>query len=210
MGDGGPLPLVDGDAVILAGGRSSRMGTDKALLEVGGVSLLERLISELRRVFRRVHLSIDPARPYPRIDAPRIPDLIAGRGPLEGVRAALESLRAPALFAAVDLPVFSPYLAQALWTEGTAEGRRGAVPRWAGGLEPAFAVYGPDLLEKIRGFLDEGQRELRRIAALPGVLVLDLEDERTRRRIFPGSPPDPGKLFRNLNTPADLRTFREI
>ncbi len=201
---------IDGDAVVLAGGRSRRMGTDKALIEVDGVSLLERMVKTLERHFARVHISIDPSRPYPTAAVPGIPDARPGAGPLEGVRAALDRLRAPALFAAVDLPHVSRELVIALWREGTLPGRRGAVPRWAGGLEPAFAVYGPRLLDDLEALLARGPGGLREIADLPGVAVLDLEDAEVRRRVFPGGAPDLRALFRNLNTPEDLAALPGI
>jgi molybdopterin-guanine dinucleotide biosynthesis protein A len=183
------------------------MGTDKVLLRVEGLPLLERALAALRAVFRRVHVSIDPSRPYPEIPADRIPDGSPGLGPLEGVRASLERLGAPTLFVAVDVPWISPELARALWREGTAPGRRGAVPKWAGGVEPAFALYGPELLAEIGGLLESGRRDLRQLASLRGVALLDLEEPETRARIFPGKAPPPSDLFRNLNTPADLRAL---
>jgi molybdopterin-guanine dinucleotide biosynthesis protein A len=184
------------------------MGTDKALIEVDGVSLLARMVGILGRIFARVHLSIDPARTYPAIPASRIPDERAGAGPLEGVRAALAHLGAPALFAAVDLPAVSAELAAALWEAGTFPGRRGAVPRWEGGIEPAFAVYGPGLLPEVEALLAGRDGRFRDLAGLSGVTVIDLADPPTRARIFAGAAPDPADLFRNLNTPEDLGTWR--
>ena len=198
---------IEGDAVVLAGGRSRRMGADKALLEIDGVSLLARMVGVLGRIFARVHLSIDPARTYPAIPASPIPDARPGAGPLEGVRAALAHLGAPALFAAVDLPWVSAELAAALWEAGTLPGRRGAVPRWERGIEPAFAVYGPGLLTEIVALLARGGGRFQDLAGLPGVEVLDLADPRTRARIFAGAAPDLADLFRNLNTPEDLSAF---
>jgi molybdopterin-guanine dinucleotide biosynthesis protein A len=166
------------------------------------------MVGILGRIFARVHLSIDPARTYPAIPASRIPDARAGAGPLEGVRAALAHLGAPALFAAVDLPAVSVELAAALWEAGTLPGRRGAVPRWEGGIEPAFAVYGPGLLPEVEALLGRGVGRFRDLAGMSGVEVLDLADPRTRARIFAGAAPDPAVLFRNLNTPEDLGGLR--
>jgi len=182
------------------------MGSDKALLTIDGKTLLDRAVEGLRAVFRRVHVSVDPKRPYRLPGVGVIPDGAPGLGPLEGVRASLAALGAPALFAAVDLAHVSAPLARTLWQEASAPGRRGAVPRWSGGLEPAFAVYSPGLLEDIRAALDRGQRDLRRLAALRGVKVLDLESAEGRKVLPPGSPP-PAALFRNLNAPEDLESL---
>jgi len=204
MSEAAPATPLDADAVILTGGASTRMGRDKALVEFGGEPLLARALRSLRQLFARVHLSIDPRRPYPGFAVPSIPDATPGLGPLEGVRASLASLGAPALFAAVDVAEISAPLARALWAEGAAAGRRGAVPRWRGGLEPAFAVYGPPLLPEIARLLASGRRDLRQLAGLRGVKVLDLDAPRTLGAVFPDRPPDLEALFRNLNRPADI------
>ena len=75
-------PAINGDAVILTGGQSTRLGTDKALVRLGGETLLERMVKILGRIFSRVHLSIDPRRPYPWIGIPQIPDSHPGLGSL--------------------------------------------------------------------------------------------------------------------------------
>jgi len=208
MPDSSSRPLIEGDAVILTGGGSTRMGADKALIRVDGVTLLERAVGLLAGIFTGVHLSIDPRRPYSWLQVPRIPDSRPDLGPLEGVRAALERIRRPALFAAVDLPGISRELALGLWSAGTMPGSRGAVPRWARGLEPALAVYTPSLLPEIGQLIRMGSRGLKALGGLPGVHILDLEVEEVRRSIFRCSPPPPAALFRNLNTPEDVSRFQ--
>ena len=207
--------LIDGDAVILSGGGSTRMGTDKALVRIGGLTLIERAAAALGSIFSRVSVSIDPSRPYPSLRLPQIPDAVRGRGPIEGVRASLERLQAPVFFAAVDLATSSGRpgwagLARALWLEGAKPGRRGAVPRWAGGIEPAMALYTPSLLPDITHFVAGGRRSLRGLASLPGVTLLDLEEEGVRRAVFPEGAPPLAALFRNLNSPEDVRDLGEI
>jgi molybdopterin-guanine dinucleotide biosynthesis protein A len=88
---------------VLAGGRSSRMGTDKALLQLAGKPLIERAVEKLRPICAEVHiLSGDSVlEPY----APLVPDIHPGCGPIGGMEAALErSSHAWNLFLAVDMP----------------------------------------------------------------------------------------------------------
>ncbi len=200
---------IDGDAVVLAGGQSLRMGRDKAQVVLDGKTLVERLVEALRGVFRRVHVSIDPARPLQGCSVAEIRDSRPGLGPLEGVRASLEALGAPALFVAVDMPLFWPPLARGLWEEAAAAGSgcRGAVPRWSGGVEPAFAVYTPALVADIERLMAAERRALHQLAALPGVEVLDLDRAEVRSRLLGPGAPAVEAIFRNLNTPEDVAAF---
>ncbi len=202
---------IDGDAVVLAGGESRRMGRDKAKIVLDGKTLVERLIEGLRGVFRRVHLSVDPTRPLSGGLAPEIRDSRPGLGPIEGVRASLEALGGPALFVAVDMPFFWPPLARGLWEEAAAgSGCRGAVPRWAGGVEPAFAVYTPALAADIERLLAAELRSLNQLASLPGVKLLDLDRPEVRGPLLGPEAPPVEAIFRNLNTPEDVEGYRKL
>jgi molybdopterin-guanine dinucleotide biosynthesis protein A len=211
--------LIRGDAaVILAGGGSRRMGRDKALIEVGGRTLLEGSLLELGRFFERLLVSVghggSPAA-YERIAlaaAARglrvelVEDLRpGGLGPLAGVEAALERLEScGAFFLAVDLPELEEGLVEALWLAAAAPGCLGAMPAWRRGVEPAFAVYNPPLRPLVKALLDAGERRLQSLAALEGMRLLDLEGPGAAYR--PRRPLE--ELFRNLNTPEELERFR--
>jgi len=93
---------------VLAGGKSSRMGTDKALLEFGGQTLVERAIGILKSAGLPVFIAGAPAGVRPRLEsyAAVVPDAEPGLGPLAGVCAALRSTWAPlAVFLPVDIPL---------------------------------------------------------------------------------------------------------
>jgi molybdenum cofactor guanylyltransferase len=79
-----PLPI---SGYVLAGGRSSRMGTDKALLQLAGKPLIQHAVTKLRRICANVHiLGSNPAlASY----APLVPDIHPGCGPIGGIEAAL-------------------------------------------------------------------------------------------------------------------------
>ncbi|MGP0584637.1 molybdenum cofactor guanylyltransferase [Paenibacillus timonensis] len=78
-------------AIILAGGRSSRMGSDKALLELGGLTVLERLIRELEPVASRIVIAAGNETAYGRFGKEVVTDDFPGAGPLAGLHAGLES-----------------------------------------------------------------------------------------------------------------------
>jgi molybdenum cofactor guanylyltransferase len=100
MSNGVPLEL---GGYVLAGGRSSRMGRDKALIELAGKPLIEHAVKKLRRVCRSVCiLGTNPAlKRY----APLVPDIHPDCGPIGGMEAALtHSLYDWNVFLAVDMP----------------------------------------------------------------------------------------------------------
>ncbi len=116
MGTSTPVPLEVG-GYVLAGGKSSRMGTDKALLQLGGKPLIEHAVNKLRRICMIVNiLSSNPAlAPF----APLISDLHPGRGPIGGIEAVLaHSIFDWNLFLPVDMP-FLPTAFLNSWVRST-------------------------------------------------------------------------------------------
>jgi molybdopterin-guanine dinucleotide biosynthesis protein A len=198
------------------------MGTEKAVLEANGKTLIEHLLLAFAPHFEALHVSVAAAGPSAALAAAVeraeaatgrrvhiVPDRAAGEGPLGGVASVLEETDAgQVFFMAVDVPAFSAPLAAALWEAAAAPGNCGAMPRWSRGLEPAYAAYARCLFPRIAGLLAGGERSLQALASLPGVAVLDLEDPRAAKRIFGARPPDLTEVFRNLNTPDDLEAWR--
>ena len=143
-------------AVILSGGRSSRMGRDKAELPLGGETFLERLTTGLTPLFDRVYVSVDRPGRYP--GRRELPDLRPGQGPLAGLEAAFRSTAAEAVFlAAVDLPFAAPALAAKV-LERAGEGDACVIRRRDGKAEPLFALYRRSCLGPLTGCLDQGRR----------------------------------------------------
>jgi molybdenum cofactor guanylyltransferase len=192
--------------LVLCGGQSQRMGQDKALLELGGRSLLERALAELEPVCEEVWLASGPAPRYVRLGRREVLDRRPrGSGPLAALEAGLCELRARGergwlALLACDMPgadreLFRELLARAQGEQLDLAGLCGAR-----GQEPLAAVYSAALLESVRAALDAGERRMNspaRFAARHGALPRCAWIER----------PD-GPCFRNLNTPADLEAAR--
>ena len=182
-------------AFILAGGKSSRMGSDKAFLPFGETTLLERALGLARSVVSEVWIVGDPSRfaSY----APTIKDTFEECGPLAGIHAALCNSAADLnLILAVDLPFVQTQLLQYLFDDAHKSGVIVTVPRAGGRYQPLTAIYR-------REFLPVAEQALRndklRIDLLfPQVQTRIVEEEELLRNGF--SP----ELFRNLNTPEDL------
>ncbi len=182
--------------VVLAGGRSSRFGSDKALAEVDGMRLLDRAVALLRTVSDEV--AVMSSRPEHDVDGVRrLPDLRGGAGPLGGMEAAFAHARArghsTVLVLACDLPSVDGPLLRAL-VAGLGDAPAAALARdGAPGFEPLCAVYRTSCLEPLRELLDEGQFQARALL------------ERVGGRLLAG----PTGGLHNVNEPSDLKAWRE-
>jgi molybdopterin-guanine dinucleotide biosynthesis protein A len=181
----------------VAGGRSLRMGRDKALLPWGETDLLGHAIARLRAVTADVRVLCGPAPRYLDRGVPIVTDEAKDAGPLAGVVAGLSAAAGhPGLFLAVDLP-HVPVSLLARLVE-LSEGWDAVVPVSPLGPEPLCALYGPACLAPMRAAIAAG--EPRVATSWPGV--------RMRRPAAEELAPhgDPRVLFRNLNTPGDLES----
>ena len=180
-----PPPLAHGApprlaVVILAGGRSSRMGRDKAGLSLGGRSLLSWIRATARQA-------------SPRVQVLRR-DLLPGCGPLGGIQTALQKPPAPrVLFLSCDMPSVSPE-----WLRQVAAALRGrnAVFTELDGLAGFPFALDAHCLATVEQQLRLGQRSLQALATA-------LQARRLR------VPARRALEFGNINTPADLRAARE-
>ncbi|HVI77089.1 MAG TPA: molybdenum cofactor guanylyltransferase [Candidatus Acidoferrum sp.] len=183
-------------AFVLAGGKSTRMGTDKAFVTLDGRTLLQRALETARSITPDVWIVGDPAK-YASF-APCVPDLHPNCGPLGGIHAALRSSQTELnLMLAVDLPFVTAGLLQFVVARAnSSELARVTVPRAAGRLQPLCAVYRRDFAAAA----EQAFREKRyKIDALFDAQRTDIIEEDVLESA--GFPP---MLFRNLNTPEDL------
>lgn len=210
-------------AVILAGGESRRMLSEKALLEAGGRTLVERAAALFAPRVRRILVSVgrrgpssglasalDRAARDAGVPVNAVADEHDAAGPLAGAAAALTALegRAARTFVlAVDMPDVPWLVLEALWERAAEAGARGCVPQWACGLEPACGVYAVGLSADARRLLEAGERSLTALARAPGVRSLDLERPEVAQKLLGGAPPDWAAIFRSLNTPEDYRAW---
>lgn len=188
-------------AVVLAGGRSRRMGREKALLEHGGAPLWQRQRDTLRAAgAAEVFLSVRAEQAW-RADTAgfdaQLLDAEDDGGPLLGLAAGLErAAHAHLAVLAVDLPRMEPAWFSALWSACDAD--VGAVARRPGAdgfFEPLAAIYPQALLFPVREALARGEFSLQRVVAAA------VAGGRLRvREIAPRETP----WFGNWNEPGDL------
>lgn len=186
---------------IMAGGKSSRMGTNKALLDFGGQKLIERIAGQFREWFEQVVLVTNTPAVYAFLGLPMVGDQVPGLGPLGGIEAALGASHFPATFiAACDMPFLSRALITHL-VELAAEADV-VVPAPGGEFEPLHAVYAASCLPAVRSSLDAGVYKIVRFYA--GLRVRTVPEAELAHF---GTV---SKLFFNCNTPADLQRALEL
>jgi molybdopterin-guanine dinucleotide biosynthesis protein A len=186
-------------AIVLAGGGSRRMGSDKSVLDWHGSTLLGRVTGILQRVADPVVVVTASGRaPEPAPGVEIASDGVPGRGPLEGIAAGLRAVgsRRPAAFvAAVDMPFLHPaFVAGLAALLGDADV---ALPEAGGHRHPTAAVYRAGVLPVLERLLEAGCREPADLFARVSVRIVEL-----------GELAEPRSL-ENLNTPDDYRAALE-
>ncbi len=191
--------------MILAGGKSRRMGQDKLPLELGGVPLIMRVLRALESSCEEL-LIVGGDGPSPPMPARHVPDLRrTNTGPLAGIEAGLRAARRPSVFvAAGDVPFLSERLVKFLLGLLAEYGVPAVVPYQGGRLHPLCAAYGRDaVLPAVKTALDSGVRAVREVVGgLPGVMYVE---ERELRAFG-----DPARLLMNVNSPEDLARARAM
>jgi molybdenum cofactor guanylyltransferase len=200
------------EAFVLAGGRSTRMGQDKALLQVAGVSLLEHALDKLRALGAFATPRIVGARPDLSSYAPVVPDLHPGCGPLSGIEAALAATTQPLnLFLPVDLPLLPAGLLGWMLRRAEITGALATVPRVNGRPQPLCAVYHRDLLAGMTASLAAGNYKVMLLvmaAAQSRAGEIDVFDVELLASTYPEmhrfSSLPLYRWFYNCNTPEDV------
>jgi molybdopterin-guanine dinucleotide biosynthesis protein A len=191
---------VDGvTAFIVAGGKSSRMGADKAFLQLGCQTLLARALDAASAVAAEVRIVGDAEKflEFGRV----VQDVFPERGPLGGIHAALcESQTELNLMLAVDLPFlesrFLSYLIASAWQCAAIV----TVPRVGSNWQPLCAVYRREFAAVAEKALRKGKNRIDTLFSQ--VETRAIGDEELGRMGFSS------RMFRNLNTPADWRMAR--
>jgi molybdopterin-guanine dinucleotide biosynthesis protein A len=195
-------------AFVLAGGESSRMGSDKALLVLPtGETLLDRALHLAKTVSDTVKLVAPNARYSERVGVPVVEDIYPACGPLAGIHAALSvSATELNLVLGVDCPLVTPELLRFLVRVAAGTDKLATVPRVAGHLHNVCAVYRREFAKIAEKILagsaaagNTGKRSGTRIDCLftetPSRIV---EEDELREAGFGA------ELFANVNTPTEF------
>ena len=180
---------------ILAGGESSRMGRDKALLEIGGIALLVRT-ARLVEAIAGPPVVIGGADACRSVGLRSIADDFPGAGPLGGIATALRASNAAwNLVVACDLPYLTKEWLDFLVARALASSADAVLPMNTRGAEPLCAIYNKRAEPGVRGALERGTRKVT-----DGLASLRVETiEPAEWKAFDSE----SLLFKNMNSPED-------
>ena len=194
-----PLPIT---VAILAGGQSSRMGRDKAFIEIAGQPLIERILGRVGSLGGETILIANQPEDYRHLGLPLYPDVLPGKSNLGGLYTALTNARHEHVLAlACDMPFLNRDLLAYLLS--LRDGYDVVAPlNRTGYPQSMHAVYGKGCLQPIRRRLEADQ--LKVIGFYDDVRVREVGDDEIDRF-------DPERLsFFNVNTPGDLAEARRL
>jgi molybdopterin-guanine dinucleotide biosynthesis protein A len=197
---------AEAEGFVLAGGRSSRMGRDKALLQLGGRSMLDIALDKLRAL----PLPSPPRVAGGRSHAGAVADLHPGCGPLSGIEAALaETTKALNVFLPLDIPLLPARFLIWMLRRAQITLAMVTVPRITGRPQPLCAVYHQQLLGPITASLLAGNYKVMQVvcsaAPAESIDIFDVElIASADPEIVAFSPLPAYRWFHNCNTPEDM------
>jgi molybdopterin-guanine dinucleotide biosynthesis protein A len=177
---------------VLAGGRSSRMGQDKALLKLGNSTLLELVAAEVKAATGSVTV-IGPPERYAFLGLTVREDLIADCGPLAAVYTVLKTTRADwNLIVACDMPSVTAGFLSSLLDAAEAANATALVPETPHGLHPLCAVYHRRALADIESLIAAGSLKMHNALNYLQAAHWPIAE---------------GSFLENINTPAEWSAF---
>jgi len=194
---------TDVTGVLLAGGKSRRMGEDKRYLVVGEQTLLERGLSVLRSIFKEVLVVIAQDSPPLDVDARVVRDLVPDCGSLGGLHSGLTEATTPYIFVvACDMPFLDPaVIAQFTSRRASADI---VMAKLEARLHPMHALYGKRCLPAVEQMIRARQLKVQEMVSHASLRVRYV----TEADLLTTDPC--GRSFHNVNTPADLAMARSL
>ena len=180
--------------ILLAGGQSSRMGTNKALLQIEGETVISRIAREAERLGGELLLVTNQPEEYATLQLPHVSDIRKGMGPLAGLEAGLMASKTEHnLLLACDLPFFQAETGERLLM--LLNQYELAIPLTEGRYHPLCAAYRKSLLPKVQKALDADQRRMAMLLDVANAKLVEGEDPR---------------VFFNMNTMQDYQWTKRI
>ena len=194
--------MVKVTGVVQAGGRSTRMGGEpKALIELGGRRLIERVVSVVREVVDDVLVVTNTPDLFRFLGLPMVPDVFVDGGSLGGIYSGLAAASGEAVFTvACDMPFLCAPVARLVVDR--ADEADVVVPRAGDQLQTLHAVYGKRCLPAMEARLRAGR--LKITGFFDDVRVLEVAEAEVARHA------DPALVFMNVNTPEELARARVL
>jgi molybdopterin-guanine dinucleotide biosynthesis protein A len=186
--------------IILSGGKSSRMGKNKAFIEIDGVSIIQRIYNLFKTLFSEIVIVTNELELFQNFQAKIYRDLIPDQGVLGGLYTGIYYSSFPHAFCVgCDMPFLNGSVIRYL-----IEKRKDydvVVPKTKDGLEPLHAIYSKNCLDPIRKIMEHKQRKI--IDLYPMVKVNIVEESEFRSLDLTR------ESFLNVNTPEELRLIKK-
>jgi molybdopterin-guanine dinucleotide biosynthesis protein A len=188
-------------AAVLAGGKSSRMGSNKAFVKVRSCRIIDHALAELKQVSDDIMIVTNSVNDYSHLNVRLVEDILPGLGPLSGIHSALVHANEPrVLVVACDMPFIEAGLAQLLVK--LSQDCDIVIPKVDGYYEPLFAVYSKSCIKHIEKCIERGIRRV--IDFFPCVQVKYVNGDEI------SLVADLEKVFYNVNTPKELALAKKL
>lgn len=184
--------IIHIEAYILAGGKSSRMGTDKGLILFKGKPLIEKVIEQLQPLFKKI-IIVSNNPEYEKFGLEVIQDLIKDIGPAGGIYTALKHTKSDGiLVVGCDMPFITNEAVQAIL--GNSVNQQITLFLNQGKIQPLFGFYPRTCLQKWEQLIERGMIKLQEMVTHFNLLKID----------FINDPAVNDLLFTNINDRTDL------
>ena len=191
------------NAYILTGGKSSRFGTDKALIKLGGKPIIQIIADELKKIFQIVTLVTDRPGDYSFLSLESVADTYTAGGPLAGIHTALKHSVAERNFIiSCDMPLINSEIIKYIIEYPT--DKNIVIPFADGRKQYLCAIYNKCTLKNAEALLEATKNDLR--SASPYDLIMACGYELID---FDAQDIYDKKCFFNLNSPEDLSLIRK-
>jgi len=204
-----------GSGFVLAGGQSSRMGTDKSLALFNGIPLIQNALQILTAAGLNVRIA--GSRSSLGQFAEEVPDIYPEAGPLGGIHAALSASAAEwNVFLPVDMPLMPSFLVTCLLERATLKGAPVTICKLNGRLQPFPVILNRSVLLLIEQRLQSGQTACHAAwQGIPAALKADLDSVSVEHLVQCGQCVHPLGLpavfwFQSANTPAELVWLNQL
>ncbi|MBC8590987.1 molybdenum cofactor guanylyltransferase [Wansuia hejianensis] len=188
-----------GTAIILAGGKSSRMGFDKQFLKIEERRLIDSIINKLKQEFQEIIIVTNKPEHYIGLGHKITKDILKDKGPLGGIHAGLSiSSSKYALVVACDMPNVNIEYIKHMKEH---MGEQGCYTKIGELVEPFCSFYSKDIIKDIERYLETGRRSTCRLVER---LHMNYIEESKAREFSPN-----WDMFLNLNTKEDLNNYLE-
>jgi molybdopterin-guanine dinucleotide biosynthesis protein A len=186
--------------IILSGGKSTRMGENKAFIQIEGVPIIKRIYDLFKQLFQEVIIVTNQKELFSNFDSKIYSDLIPGKGALGGLYTGIVFSSSHHSFCvACDMPFIRESVVQYLIENIDDEDV--IVPRTKDGLQPLHAIYSKNCAEPIRKIIEEGKSKIIDLYRQVNVKIVDEKDFLCL---------DPGRAsFINVNTHEELLSIRK-